>query len=467
MVKIITVDTSKGKGFLPRGGGGENKKGFFSIAVPLILSLILTGCFTSRPGDRELLQKERLGEAGSAFESELPELRADSGLDEYVEFAVLNSPAVRAAYYEWEAAVSDIVPARYLPDLRLAFEAELSDMAEDMYMAGGTLSIPGPGKRSLRAERMALVARQKETVLREKVLQTAFQVKRLAYSLWLIGEKVSYLEEILDILDDIEIILHRASAVDRASQLDILDLQVKRENLKNEIADQEELKAVYRQRFASVMGASAGEMQFYPAEFAFAGELSDEDMWPLVLENNPRLGRARSVVEEGEVLVKLAYRDYRPDFGISFMRTVFSAMTVNNPMLMLSVPWRGRVKSQVEASLSRELKAEAQYTAEELDLAVMLSEGLFRWRQADREAELYGNRLIPKAESILEITTMRYEADRAAFSDVLEAVARKLEYGYNYSAARALREIAYNEIFLVVAGVMPEWLDYPEDGYEE
>ncbi len=447
--------------------GREKGKRLFSMAVPLILALVVTGCFTARPTERESLQREKREEAAGKIFRELPRLQPDSPLSEYVEYAVLNSPEVRAAYYDWEAAVSAIVPARYLPDVRLAFEAELRDMADDMYMAGGTLSFPAPGKRSLRAERQALMAEQKEIVLREKVLQTAFQVKRLAYNLRLVEERISYLEETLEILEEIEKILHRSAAFDRASQIDILDLQVRKENLRNEIIDQKELMGVYHRRFASAMGESLDELEFYPGELIFTEELSDEDIWTLVIENNPRLARARTSVEEGEVLVKLAYREYRPDFGMSFMRTVFSAMTVNKPMLMLSVPWRGRIKSQVEASLSKEKRAEGEYLAEELDLAVMLSEGLFRWRQADREAKLYGDRLIPKASSILEIILTRYEVDRASFSDVLDAVERKLEYRYNYSSARALREIAFNEIFLVVAGVMPEWLDYPEEDYEE
>ncbi len=133
-----------------------------SAAAPVILALILTGCFAARPGERELLQRDRLEGASRGIGRQLPELAEDSKLHEFVEHAVLNSPEVRAAYYDWEAAVAEIVPARYLPDLRLAFEAELSDMSDDMYMAGGTLTIPGPGKRSLRAERYALIARQRK-----------------------------------------------------------------------------------------------------------------------------------------------------------------------------------------------------------------------------------------------------------------------------------------------------------------
>ena len=117
-----------------------------TVAIPLVLALILTGCFTARPGERELLQRDRVEGASEELGRELPELAEDSGLNEFARYAVLNSPEVRAAYYSWEAAVSEIVPARYLPDLSLAFEAEISDMADDMYMGGARFQYRDRGR---------------------------------------------------------------------------------------------------------------------------------------------------------------------------------------------------------------------------------------------------------------------------------------------------------------------------------
>ena len=83
----------------------------------------------------------------------LPELTPDSGLSNYLMFAVLNQPQVAAAYYDWAAAVENITVARSLPDPQLTFELYAGD-ALTALMPGLTADFPGPGRaagRTLRA----------------------------------------------------------------------------------------------------------------------------------------------------------------------------------------------------------------------------------------------------------------------------------------------------------------------------
>ena len=47
-------------------------------------------------------------------------------LDEFVRFAVFKHPAVRAAYFDWRAAVNATAPARALPDPQFTFEADVA-----------------------------------------------------------------------------------------------------------------------------------------------------------------------------------------------------------------------------------------------------------------------------------------------------------------------------------------------------
>ena len=58
----------------------------------------------------------------------LPELTADSSLSNYLAFALLNSPAVEAAYYDWAASVENITVARSLPDPQITFQADIMDI---------------------------------------------------------------------------------------------------------------------------------------------------------------------------------------------------------------------------------------------------------------------------------------------------------------------------------------------------
>ena len=53
----------------------------------------------------------------------LPPLAPGSGLSNYLAFALLDSPRVEAAYYDWAASVEGITVERSLPDPQLTLMA--------------------------------------------------------------------------------------------------------------------------------------------------------------------------------------------------------------------------------------------------------------------------------------------------------------------------------------------------------
>jgi len=93
--------------------------------------------------------------------TELPKLTSESRLNDFVLFAMLNRPAVAAAYYDWTASVQRITVERSLPDPRLTFQSDISNMVMSL-MPGLMMDFPGPGK--LKAQRMSRRQRAKESI---------------------------------------------------------------------------------------------------------------------------------------------------------------------------------------------------------------------------------------------------------------------------------------------------------------
>ena len=83
---------------------------------------------------------------------ELPPLAPGSGLSNYLAFALLDSPRVEAAYYDWAASVEGITVERSLPDPQLTLQAYITDMVTSL-MPGLLWNFPGPGKLSARGGR--------------------------------------------------------------------------------------------------------------------------------------------------------------------------------------------------------------------------------------------------------------------------------------------------------------------------
>ena len=73
----------------------------------------------------------------------LPELTPDSSLSNFLAFALLNSPAVEAAFYDWSASVENITVTRSLPDPQLTFQAYIQDTITSL-MPGLAWNFPAP-----------------------------------------------------------------------------------------------------------------------------------------------------------------------------------------------------------------------------------------------------------------------------------------------------------------------------------
>jgi len=138
------------------------------------------------------------------------------------------------------------------------------------------------------------------------------------------------------------------------------------------------------------------------------------------------------------------------------MRNFFSSMIITKPFIALSLPWREKVQYQIRSTESTLKVEKAEYSSELLDLATVLSEALFRWRQANREKNLYEKILLPKAESVFYLTKSNYITGLSDIDEFLISEKNYYEFNINYLSAVVLREITLNEISLTIAGIIPE-----------
>ena len=114
----------------------------------------LAGCRgISTPGEKQA--RHDLGAVAGQYRPgnsrpALPALTPDSSLSNFLAYALLNSPTVAAAFYDWSASVENITVTRSLPDPQLTFQAYITDTLTSL-MPGLFQGIPGPGKLKARA----------------------------------------------------------------------------------------------------------------------------------------------------------------------------------------------------------------------------------------------------------------------------------------------------------------------------
>ena len=388
-------------------------------------------------------------------ESVLPQFSAASGPGEYVRFALVNNPGVRAAFYEWKSAVEAVAVARYLPDPQLTFEAELNRI-DDLLMAGVMLMAP-PASIALQAEAYSLEARTKRFAFQQAMLQTSFDVKKTLYELCALRGEIEQTERIVELQGQIQELLRMKQRVDLASEIDVLEAVREQESFTTRLDDLRDYERFLHTRLGAALGLDNREELTVPDGLPFTDTISTEDdLWTLVRQNNPALAQRRDLVSQSDVYVQAAYREYVPGFTIGFERSFFADMSMKKPKLNLTIPLPGRVRARIAQSLSDREQARSALRSEELNQIVLLSEALFRWRRADREEQLLRLTMIPSLRVSIELTGTEYRNGSAALDDILLQQVKLCQYTAGHLAAQAARETALCEVMLVISGVMPE-----------
>src|SRR5512140_2606736 len=186
-----------------RSDKSPTRRGSFCVRASFVLVgmlVLLTGC-KGLPTKGEKQSRQELKETTGTYRPNgqqpvLPVLSTNSSLEDFLTYAMLNQPAVEAAYYDWAASVERITTARSLPDPQFTFQMDIQNAISSI-MPGLMGSIPWPGRLRAGAEAATADSRARFFAFRSAVLQSAFEVKRAYYQLHFLEEKIRVNHETL------------------------------------------------------------------------------------------------------------------------------------------------------------------------------------------------------------------------------------------------------------------------------
>lgn len=441
-----------------------NRIGKFFI---FILVITLTGCsyfYSDRQKTKEKViekKKEIEGLEGiyrpKGERPKLPLLDENSDISDFIKYAILNNPKIEAEFYSWKEEVYKLASERFLPEPKISFEGTINSILKEL-MVGIMFMFPKSEKIPLSIELYSLEVEKKRLNFEYEILKTIYKVKNISYRYYLIEKKIKFVEKIINLLEEIEKINMSKLKVAKASEKDILKIQIEKEQMKNMLLDMIDSKNYILREFASVLGIPPEEkIPEPPGNLKFTeGTFSETEVWKIVKDKNPKLSILEKGIKQAEIFIKIAYREYYPEMETGIMRNFFSSMIITKPFIALSLPWREKVQYQIRSTESTLKVEKAEYSSELLDLATVLSEALFRWRQANREKNLYEKILLPKEESVFYLTKSNYITGLSDIDEFLISEKNYYEFNINYLSAVVLREITLNEISLTIAGIMPE-----------
>jgi cobalt-zinc-cadmium efflux system outer membrane protein len=387
----------------------------------------------------------------------LPALTRASTLSDHLRYALLNSPRVEAAYFEWLAAVEGITPARSLPDPRLTFESDITDTLAAL-VPGLMIDLPGPGKLGAAGDVMAAESRAAYFRFEGEILRTALAVKTAYYRLHFLAETIRVEGETLRLLVDLERLAQQQNAAGRVTLQDVLRAQIARDQVETQITNLADSRGALTAELKAALGLGPDEPDPpLPATFEpSTGDPRPEELWATALARNPSLRGLEEDVLRAEASLRLARKSGVPDFSVGLEVDLEADPTLFRPSVGMTLPiWRDKVAAEIAGAQASKRAAEARLTAEQVRIAAELAALLFVLREAVRNDALLAEKLVPRARQSLDAARAGYVNGRAGFLDVIDAQRTLLGFELQGIEARTRRELALASLSLAIAGVPP------------
>ena len=414
---------------------------------------LLVGC-VGIPVPAEKKARQDAADIAAKFQRQgLPVLSTNAALPDFLQYAMLNSPRVSAAYFEWLASIERITRARSLPDPLLTYQMDIASTVESI-MPGLMMEFPGPGKLGLRAEVASKETDARYYAFETEVLQAAFEVKKAYYQLYFLTDKIRVNRETLDVVSQMEQIAIRQNEVGKATLQDVLRIQMERDRLNTEIANLEDSRAPLVAAFKAALGLKAGDpTPPLPVNFETTPlDLSADEMLLAVYDRNPRLKAMEADVNRAEASIRLAAKARIPDFAVGLESDLAMAPVMYRPLFAMTLPiWRDKIAAEITEAQAMKGAAEAGLSAEQIKLAVELAEKSFMFREAGRNLTLINKVLLPKARQALEIARGKYITGQTGYLDLVDAWRTVLGIELELVEAHTQRELALAELAMLIA----------------
>ncbi|NOR21734.1 MAG: hypothetical protein GQ476_03445 [Candidatus Aminicenantes bacterium] len=368
------------------------------------------------------------------FSQEVP--RGKTALSELIEEALSQNPQIKAARNEWEASLQVIPQAKSLPDPMLSYsyfgqsvETRLGPQRNKFSLSQ---KFPFFGKLSLKGE----IARKGASVLEEQYmavkLNIVLKVKKAFFSLFWLDRAIRIAQEEKEVLERLTKIAEKKYETGEANQQDVLKAQLEISKVQDKIlilnqrrrAIAAELNALLNRRPDSLVGEIE---EFEVPELRF--EL--EKLYEWAREMRPELRKAQHFIEKNEESLKLAKKNYFPDFRLMFDYIDIGGGTTTNikdgrnswmASVGINIPiWRKKLHA-AEAEAAAKLKAsQDSYENVQNETLSRVNELFFEVETASEQVNLYKYSLLPLAEQSLKASEVGYLTGKVDFLDLLDA----------------------------------------------
>ena len=381
---------------------------------------------------------------------QLSEIDENSTPADYLTYAALNNPGLKASFYRWKEALEKITQSRSLPDPRFNYtyfikEVETRVGPQDQKI-GLMQTFPWLSKLKFR-ERIAVEnANAMQQKYEEARLKLFFQVKKYYYEYYYLERAIEIKRENIELVKYLEEIVRAkyrtgeevyANVVKAELEIDILIDKLKSlEDLRKPIAAKlnEALNRPIDTPIAQLEPVSEKQIEF-----------SEDELIDSLMENNPELKILDHEIAKEKGRIDLAEKNYFPDFTIGAEYVDTDEALKDTPdngkdpvmvMFSINIPiWYDKYRAGEKEAYAKWRAANNSIIATSNSLIADVKMAFYQFCDARRRIRLYSNSLIPKGIESLEVTQKGFESGKLDFTDLIDAERAILEFHLSYERA--------------------------------
>jgi len=380
--------------------------------------------------------------------------------------ALKNRPEL-AQVQAFIKAEYDLIPqAGSLPDPVISFgiqndgfqKIQVGIMETSWISIMASQTIPWFGKLGLRSDSARYNAQQAETDLKRIYLSVQAEVERAYIDLLLVRDQLSLITKLENIWTQAEGIARVRFETGNGSQSDLLRTQLERSRLRQRRLI---LEAGERQKVTVLNRLCGHQMDEKIETTQSLFDLQDPDLPELIPSladaeaRSPEVEKARLLMEQAELGVELARKEYFPDFNLGFgimpRGEKFDPMWQAEISVTLPIWSWNKLSHAVSENEARRTVASSSLEVVKQLLKQRVRERLVMLEALIETNRLYRSELLIQSEATVKSTMSQYQVGNVTFSSVLETIAGYLSDLNVYLDSVSLTQkiaIAHREISL-------------------
>ena len=424
--------------------GGTMKR---ANQATLIFSLIFI--FSCQPlfglsRDRARDLSESINKGFTEAENGAGGFNVNGMLQDYLAFAALHNPGLKAAFYDWQSSLEREGVVEALPDPMLSYGYFIKNVEtrvgpqEQRFGVRQTIpwfgTLGAKGDMAFEASNIAFQKYQKTK------LELFYKVKSAYYDYWFLGREIELTKENLQLLQFWESVARTKYKVDQQTHHEVIRAQVELGKLDDDLKTLESMVQPTSARLRSALNLPDSVLLPIPTSITEDETAADRDIIvKKVLSYNPDLKSIEHLIEKEKADVRLANKSWFPNFtfGIDYIQTGAALNPTmeesgKDPLIVnfsVNIPiWWGKNKAKQDEARARYKSAQYSLNDTRNKLIESAEQLIFEYDDALRKIRLYRDGLVPKAEESLNATFAAYQAGNTDFLNVLDTQRQLLDF---------------------------------------